>query len=228
MAECGTNAGYGQHRLIGESACDACLIAHREYAREYNRKKGKRTKEEYNLERQARCGTYTGWQRHYRLGEIPCKSCEDAMREWKTNNYNNNKEKLREIGRKSSEQYRRKQGMKPKEPNKPCGTDAAYQRHKLRGEEPCEPCRLAHRQRTGYHGYTRQQIADFWIGWFCFYCQKPLSNDSSTHMDHMHPVSRGGTHDIDNIVLTCAGCNLVKNDKTAFEFTQMKRDSIGM
>ena len=25
----------------------------------------------------------------------------------------------------------------------PCGTHGAYQRHKRRGEQPCEPCRLA-------------------------------------------------------------------------------------
>lgn len=27
---------------------------------------------------------------------------------------------------------------------KPCGTDAAFQRHRRRGETPCEPCREAH------------------------------------------------------------------------------------
>lgn len=27
---------------------------------------------------------------------------------------------------------------------KPCGTDAAYQRHKKRGEEACDPCKDAH------------------------------------------------------------------------------------
>jgi hypothetical protein len=27
----------------------------------------------------------------------------------------------------------------------PCGTNAAYQRHLVRGEEPCEPCRKANR-----------------------------------------------------------------------------------
>lgn len=27
---------------------------------------------------------------------------------------------------------------------KPCGTAAAYRRHKWNGETPCEPCRLAY------------------------------------------------------------------------------------
>ena len=29
-----------------------------------------------------------------------------------------------------------------------CGTYAAYQRHKVRGEVPCEPCRIANRDYT--------------------------------------------------------------------------------
>lgn len=29
---------------------------------------------------------------------------------------------------------------------KPCGTEAAYQRHRRRGEEPCEPCKQAARE----------------------------------------------------------------------------------
>lgn len=36
---------------------------------------------------------------------------------------------------------------------KPCGTDAAYYRHRANGETPCRRCRLAHtvaeRRRTG-------------------------------------------------------------------------------
>jgi hypothetical protein len=29
---------------------------------------------------------------------------------------------------------------------KPCGTDAAYSRHLKRGEDPCDPCKEAHRE----------------------------------------------------------------------------------
>ena len=30
---------------------------------------------------------------------------------------------------------------------KPCGTQAAYQRHRRHGEQPCEPCMAAERER---------------------------------------------------------------------------------
>lgn len=45
-------------------------------------------------------------------------------------------------------QYRAKHGARtgvrgPK-PTQPCGTVAAYRRHKRRGEEPCKHCRAAY------------------------------------------------------------------------------------
>jgi hypothetical protein len=58
---------------------------------------------------------------------------------------------------------------------------------------------------------------------FCYYCGELLykSFDSSVHIDHMTPISRGGSNDISNIALSCATCNLKKHAKTAEEFMEM-------
>jgi hypothetical protein len=42
---------------------------------------------------------------------------------------------------------------------RPCGTDAAYDRHRNRGEVPCPDCCAAHadRRRAQYH--RRRQVA---------------------------------------------------------------------
>jgi 5-methylcytosine-specific restriction endonuclease McrA len=37
-------------------------------------------------------------------------------------------------------------------------------------------------------------------------------------IDHQIPTSRGGTDDLDNLVLACARCNARKNNKTADEY----------
>ncbi len=50
----------------------------------------------------------------------------------------------------------------------------------------------------------------------CFYC-----GASSQHLDHVVPVSRGGTHSIGNLVQSCASCNLSKSDKF---ITEWRRD----
>ena len=50
----------------------------------------------------------------------------------------------------------------------------------------------------------------------CGYCEVAL--DGGGHVDHMTPISRGGTHDILNLVLACFQCNTEKHAKTAGEY----------
>ncbi len=46
----------------------------------------------------------------------------------------------------------------------------------------------------------------------CFYCGKPLSFQQMT-IDHVVPISRGGTDDVFNLVLCCRECNDAKGDR---------------
>jgi 5-methylcytosine-specific restriction endonuclease McrA len=43
----------------------------------------------------------------------------------------------------------------------------------------------------------------------CTYCNTELTSDN-THIDHIHPLSKGGSHSIDNVTLACKDCNLKK------------------
>ena len=47
----------------------------------------------------------------------------------------------------------------------------------------------------------------------CFYCGQP-----SKHLDHVVPLSRGGSHSIGNLVPSCITCNISKNKKTIMEW----------
>lgn len=49
----------------------------------------------------------------------------------------------------------------------------------------------------------------------CGYC---LNETSTLQMDHMDPMSKGGAHDIENVVPACARCNVKKRDTSALEF----------
>jgi 5-methylcytosine-specific restriction endonuclease McrA len=55
----------------------------------------------------------------------------------------------------------------------------------------------------------------------CAYCHKPLGNDVS--VDHMTPLSRGGTNFISNIVPAHRRCNSSKGAKTPEEFAEHTR-----
>ena len=55
----------------------------------------------------------------------------------------------------------------------------------------------------------------------CFYCGDPFGGrfeDAPWEADHVTPVSRGGTNDARNIVLTCRGCNASQNAKYPSEW----------
>ncbi len=55
-------------------------------------------------------------------------------------------------------------------------------------------------------------------GGLCFYCGNPGAT-----MDHILPISRGGTHSIGNLVPACAGCNSSKRHRTIMEWRLGKR-----
>jgi 5-methylcytosine-specific restriction endonuclease McrA len=55
----------------------------------------------------------------------------------------------------------------------------------------------------------------------CFYCKIELTG-INLHLDHKNPLSRGGEHNIDNLVPACKTCNLRKGTKTVEEFLKYR------
>lgn len=51
----------------------------------------------------------------------------------------------------------------------------------------------------------------------CYYCKKNIIFGKDT-IDHKIPVSRGGTSNIDNLVIACHPCNSGKRNKTDYEY----------
>ena len=57
--------------------------------------------------------------------------------------------------------------------------------------------------------YVEQLIG--FQGGRCVYCHEPLP--AGFHVDHVIPLSRGGAHAWENLVLACAPCNLRKGSR---------------
>lgn len=53
-------------------------------------------------------------------------------------------------------------------------------------------------------------------GYACIYCG--TSTKEKYHVDHVHPLSRGGSNWPDNLQILCPRCNMQKHDKTHEEF----------
>jgi 5-methylcytosine-specific restriction endonuclease McrA len=69
--------------------------------------------------------------------------------------------------------------------------------------------------------YTNEEWKDRLLEYnhCCAYCYKPFPVEELT-IDHMIPLSRGGTNTIDNIVPACKPCNSRKKNKTPLEMLQ--------
>jgi 5-methylcytosine-specific restriction endonuclease McrA len=77
------------------------------------------------------------------------------------------------------------------------------------------------RKRNASGSHTRQDIQlqyDRQKG-KCYYCHKKLKFGDH-HVDHVVPLSRGGSNDISNLVIACSYCNCSKNNKLLHEWTQ--------
>jgi 5-methylcytosine-specific restriction endonuclease McrA len=55
----------------------------------------------------------------------------------------------------------------------------------------------------------------------CYFCGSATTS-SASEIDHLTPISRGGTHWRENRALVCKPCNQAKRDKTAHEFLQWR------
>lgn len=51
----------------------------------------------------------------------------------------------------------------------------------------------------------------------CYWCGRD-TNNSERHVDHLQPISNGGTHTVGNLVHACISCNLRKGSLSTEEF----------
>lgn len=56
----------------------------------------------------------------------------------------------------------------------------------------------------------------------CQYCGASAP-DVPLHVDHVNPVSKGGTNKIDNLITSCELCNLGKGDTFLHDYSILKR-----
>lgn len=129
-------------------------------------------------------------------------SSAERVRMWRKNNPDRAKEL-------ASESYKRNASKRRAYASK-------YFQEVKKPQPKTEDSRLGERikkqnQRTHGRGVTREDWLDLCAKWDqkCAYCgeQKPLT------MDHVIAVSKGGIHEISNIVPACKPCNTRKGNK---------------
>ena len=186
-----------------------------------------------------RCGSISGWGVHQRNKEQACEPCCIAKREydlkWKENNpkyeqnwRSANKDKVKQYNKKSYEkniEYHRayKKQWRTKNPE--------YQRiwraenpeqAKLQGRESARK-RRALELNTLREPYKESEVLETY-GNDCHICQQPIDLETprncrgegwelGLHLDHLVPLSKGGTDTLENIRPAHALCNTRKHSR---------------
>lgn len=57
----------------------------------------------------------------------------------------------------------------------------------------------------------------------CVYCGKLFNGAVAKSLDHKTPLSRGGAHSINNVVISCLPCNVDKSTMTAEEYVSKQK-----
>lgn len=139
------------------------------------------------------CGTMTGYHKHYRMQEDQCDPCRNAMRQYWKN---------KRIERNTEINVLRKEW---RERNK-----YLYKSNRTR----------ARRLGVDYDYYTEQDVFDNW-GYNCHLCGEAINFDAprqcgkpgwetGLHIDHVVPLSKGGTDTLDNVRPAHGQCNIIK------------------
>ena len=64
-------------------------------------------------------------------------------------------------------------------------------------------------------------------GRMCHYCDRPVPRPGTkggygTHIDHVVPVAKGGSHDMENLVVSCKRCNREKGSKSYRDYLEWR------
>lgn len=101
--------------------------------------------------------------------------------------------------------------------------DRYCQTEKGKAQRSATANRRRARVATAPGSFTAQDIADQYKRQKgkCYWCDIKLGKGKRAyHVDHVVPLSRGGSNDISNLVIACPTCNMSKNDRLPHEWPE--------
>ena len=162
-----------------------------------------------------------------RVAGAKCLECQSALsRRWGQNNKERVRlqnlhwrENNREAKREQSERWRKKYPEIDRENSKRWQNEnwearreivrATNHRRRARKNKNADPMTGAEQRK-----WENEQSK------ICFYCETDCSDNY--HVDHLYPLSKGGNHQADNLVIACPSCNLSKGYKDPEQFIEEK------
>ena len=151
--------------------------------------------------KEIKCGTYSGYQRHYRQKETACAECKAAAVQYVIEYQKRNPEKMRLRRRK----YQRTS----------LARKAARARQKVRRRARLKGNRVEY--------YTLKEVLEKY-GTICYLCNLEIDMsaprhcgiegwENGLHLDHVIDIQYGGADALDNVRPTHALCNVSKRSR---------------
>lgn len=83
------------------------------------------------------------------------------------------------------------------------------------------------KKRTPISAKTRMRVLDR-DNYTCQHCGKTIGDGVKLHIDHIKPLSKGGSNSENNLQVLCSECNLAKNDNENLKADQRKLIELGV
>ena len=145
--------------------------------------------------KEIKCGTYSGYQRHYRLKESACTDCKAAASKYTLVYYHKNKDKIKKNPARKARRHRQK----------------VRRRALLRGNR--------------FDIYTVDQVLNLYgtVCYICekeidMNAPRNCTGDNwqnGLHIDHVIPITNNGNDTLENVRPTHALCNINKSFRNA-------------
>lgn len=175
-----------------------------------------------------RCGTNTGYLAHYRRKEKACRPCLDAhyqkVKQWKDNNPKYTKSYQAEYYQENYEQIRERK-MNLYQENIDVERERKRMFHKLNPDiaRASSRRRRARLMNVDSEHYSTSQVIELY-GTNCHICSEPIDMNANCrpgqegwerglNIDHITPISKGGTDTLNNVKPSHAKCNLSKGSR---------------
>lgn len=177
------------------------------------------------MRKPAACGTNSGWATHMKKKEKPCEPCKLARKEWAAKHYQKNKAKINaqykiyyNNNKEKIQKYLQEYNIK--------NNDELTKKKRKYYQDNKEVFRAAMRRRevkkfgSVVEVYTKEDVLNKW-GTICHICLEEIDLNlprsigkpgwqRGLHLDHVVPISRGGSDTLDNVKPAHAICNLNK------------------
>lgn len=172
------------------------------------------------------CGTRSGYVYHLRAKEPACQPCKDADRSYKQQYSVLNKEKIQQY----ASEYQKSHKEQINEASRKYRANNPEKRKQIvkAWNDANKDKRRAtwHRRRARLNScetefFTENQILETY-GTDCHICNEPIDLDAprhcgedgwekGLHLDHVIPISKGGTNTVGNVKPAHGFCNVSKN-----------------